>query len=148
MKKLLSWFRKTSNHISGPICRAAAGAPLFFFGWMKFLNAATQTNFLATLKLAAIPMPGTAMWVAAGVEVSAGALLLTGFAGRLGGMMATMQMLVALYVHLTVDFGNAPAGGPPHWLPVMVLLGAVAVTIQGSGRFSLDHYLGQDSPES
>lgn len=128
------------------VARLIAGVPLTFFGTMKFLNEGTQINFEATLGLAGFPRPDLLMFVAAAVEVVGGILLLTGWHARIGAALAVAEMLVALYVHLTVDFSLAPAGGPPHWLPVIVLLSAILVLWKGAGRGSLDHYMTRSAP--
>lgn len=133
--------RSTQSLIRLLVARLIAGVPLAFFGTMKFLSEGTQTNFQATLDLAGFPQPDLLIFVAAIVEVVGGILLLTGWYARIGALLAVAEMLVALYVHLTVDFSLAPAGGPPHWLPVTVLLSALLVLWKGGGRGSLDRHL-------
>jgi len=119
--------------------RLAAGLPLLFFGIMKFVSAGTQENFQATLALADMPAPGTLMWLLAAVEVVAGALLVSGWYARIGGILGVIQMIGALYVHATVDFSAAPAGGPPHWLPILVFVASWCVMIVGGGGLSVDY---------
>ena len=138
--------RSTQPLIRLLVARLIAGVPLAFFGTMKFLNDATRTNFHATLDLAGFPRPDILMFVAATVEVVGGILLVTGGYARMGAALAVAEMGVALYVHLTVDFSLAPAGGPPHWLPVTVLLAAALVLWKGAGRGSLDLYQTRSAP--
>ncbi len=130
--------RTTTQRWLPLIGRLVAGVPLTVFGTMKFLSEATQTNFHATLVLAGFPMPDMLVYVAATVEVVAGAILLTGWFARIGAGLASLHMTVALYVHLTVDFSLAPAGGPPNWLPISVLVAALVVLRFGGGMASLD----------
>lgn len=141
-KKMETKSGKSNSQWYGTVARLIAGAPLFFFGWMKLLNEGTQTNFMATLKLASIPVPEVAFWLAALNEIIAGALLISGWKGQVGAVLAIAQMIVALYVHITVDFSQTPAGGPPHWLPVLVLVCALIVLFKGFGKFSIAKSVG------
>jgi len=138
MRKFSPKPESSNGHWLGFLARLSAGIPLFIFGWMKILGEGTRMNFLATLELASIPVPEFSFWLAALNEIIAGALLLIGWKIRVGSLLAVLQMFVALYVHLTVDFSQAPAGGPPHWLPVFVLFAALTVFFKGSGRYSLE----------
>ena len=84
-------------------------------------------------------------------ECVAAALLLSGFLARLGGVLGIATMLPAIYATLTLK-GLAPAhlpAGltqvpfvPPLPLPVVVLLGALAVLILGAGAWSVDAAMG------
>lgn len=134
---LASW-RRTTDAAWLLVPRLLAGGPLLFFGIMKFTNPGVQENFLATITLAGFPAPQVLRWVAATVEVVGGALLLSGAYARVGALLGVLEMTAALSVHLTFDFSRAPAGGPPHWLPVMVLAGALLVLWRGAGARSAD----------
>ena len=123
------------------IARLVAGAPLLFFGIQKFISSDVQENFRVTLELSLFPMPGILMWIAAAVEVVAGAMLLLGLITRLGGLLATLQMFAAIIVHITVDFSQTPAGGPPHWLPVLVLFAALVTLVFAGGDWSIDRFI-------
>jgi len=134
-------FLRTPSSSTALVARLLAGAPLLFFGVLKLVSADTQENFRATLELAEIPAPGVMMWIAAIVEVVAGLSLVFGLLTRLGGLLAVLQMAVALYVHSTGATGQAPEGGPPIWLPILVLAGSVWAMVVGGGRFSFDKAL-------
>ncbi len=141
MNRPMDRFLRTHASTSAFVARLVAGAPLLFFGVLKLVSADTQENFRATLELAQIPSPGVMMWGAATVEVLAGLSLVFGLLTRLGGFLAVLQMAVALYVHSTGATNQAPEGGPPIWLPILVLAGSVWAMVVGGGRFSVDKAL-------
>jgi uncharacterized membrane protein YphA (DoxX/SURF4 family) len=60
-----------------------------------------------------------------------------------GAVLAVLVMIPALHTSLALAGGGGnPAAAipqaPPLWVPVMVLLGALAVLVWGAGAFSAD----------
>jgi uncharacterized membrane protein YphA (DoxX/SURF4 family) len=128
--------------------RLVAGLPLLFFGVKHVLD---PEPFRAILIASGLPMVEFNVIAAPLVECVAAALLLSGFLARLGGALGVVTMLPAIYATLTLkglDPAHLPAGltqvpfVPPLPLPVVVLVGALAVVIVGAGAWSVDAAVG------
>lgn len=72
-------------------------------------------------------------------EVVAPLMLITGLGSRIGGLLLSGTMIVAIgLVHAADVFVRNPrSGGSAIELPMLFLLGGVAVALLGSGRYAL-----------
>lgn len=117
--------------------RLVAGLPFLFFGLKHFLD---PDPFRAILIASSLPLVDVNL-------IAAAALMLSGFFARRGGVHGIVTMLPVIYATLTLkglDPAHLPAGlaqvpfVPPLLLPVVVILGALAVLILGAGAWSVD----------
>ncbi len=113
------------------VARLIAGLPLVGIGAMHLAGAAPMRPIL---EAAGIPMPGFNAALAPLMEILAGALLLSGAAARVGAVIATLSMAVALYAHAVADWQDEP----PVVLPLAVILAALYVLARGAGAWSID----------
>jgi uncharacterized membrane protein YphA (DoxX/SURF4 family) len=124
--------------------RLVAGLPFLFFGVKHVLD---PDPFRTILLASGLPMVELNVIAAPLAECVAAALLLSGFLARLGGLLSVATMLPAIYATLTLkglDPAHLPAGltqvpfVPPLPLPVVVLVGALAVVLSGGGAWGVD----------
>jgi len=77
-------------------------------------------------------------------EIVAPILILIGYKARLGALFVVFNFLVAIFlVHSSVLFQVGERGELQPELPLLYLLGALAVLFLGSGKFSLSRGNGQ-----
>ncbi|MBI4159456.1 DoxX family protein [Candidatus Woesearchaeota archaeon] len=114
--------------------RLALGAVFIAHGADKLFGGIPGTaQFFAGLS---IPLPGIAAWVVALVEFFGGIALVIGLFTRYAGLLLAVNMLVALFTAHLKDgvFTN-------YELPMVLLAGAIALTLRGSGKLAIDNYL-------
>ncbi len=114
---------------------AAHGAQKLF-GWFGGHGIAGTGGYFDSIGF----RPGKPNALIAGVgEVGGGLLLALGLLTPLGGAAVVGTMLVAASVHSKAGF-FAQTGG--YELPLFYSIGAVALTVSGPGRYSIDRALG------
>lgn len=131
LKQAIDAVRRTEPDRHIVLLRLLAGVPLLAIGVQHLTGAAP---LLPILIEAGIPFPELNAALAPVMEVLAGVLLLSGFLGRVGGLIGANSMVVALYTHAVADWADEP----PLLLPVAVLAGALYVVARGSGGYSFD----------
>jgi putative oxidoreductase len=117
--------------------RIVAGVPLLGIGLAHvFVPEAPMRPLVAA---AGFPLAAIVSPVAVAIEIVAGLSLLFGLWARIGGFLAALTMLGAVYAHLVIDvWPNGPENEPPLALPIAVIVGAAYVLWRGAGRWSLD----------
>lgn len=113
------------------VVRLIAGLPLVAIGLMHITGAAPMRPILDA---ASIPLPGINAIVAPLAQVVAGSLILIGAWARVGALLASGAMVVAIYAHLAADWADEP----PIVLPIAVLFAALYILWRGAGARSLD----------
>ncbi|REG84417.1 DoxX family protein [Marinomonas pollencensis] len=135
LKKLIS----TNNSLSALILRAPIGIILMahgaqkLFGWFGGYGLEGTGQFMASLGL----NPGYLMaFLAGSAEFFGGLALLIGLLTRPAAFVVAFTMLIAIFsVHISHGL-FASNGGYEYALSLFVV--AVAILIQGAGRFSVD----------
>jgi uncharacterized membrane protein YphA (DoxX/SURF4 family) len=134
-------FTRGYKHVWIP--RLVAGLSLVGFGVIHLLNPGPLRQVLY-----AVGFPQVNAMIAPLIEILAGALLLTGFFARVGGLLGLSTMLPASYATVTLDemslaelpWGLAKVPEVPHLaLPLVVLLASAWIVRTGGGAWSLDH---------
>jgi len=144
MPSLLTTLQQTKPYPWMIAPRVIAGGIFIAMGALpKFTATEAQENVTKMLELGGMPAPGALLYVVALGELIAGVLILSGLLARIGGGLGVMLMLGALYTHLSVDFSELPHPDmtPDHFMPVLTILAAAAVTVLGGGRWSVDQKL-------
>ena len=113
--------------------RILTGLPLLVFGVMHYV--VPDADLRPLLEGAGVPWPALGATIIPAIQILAGLVMVSGFAARLGGLVALATMLGALYTHLVFDW----PGEPPVGLPLVVLAGAGLVLWRGSGAWSWGH---------
>lgn len=112
--------------------RVAMALVFIVSGWQKF--GAGMEGLTAMFTKMGIPAPGIVGPVIAILELVGGILLLVGIFGRWLGMAYTIEFIVAaFYVKLPAGFAGAR-------LDLMLLAGAILLTLNGPGRAAVDEY--------
>ena len=129
--------RATEPHRHILLPRAVAGLPLLAVGLAHVF--VPDASMRALVEAAGLPLAAVLSPFAVGVELVAAVSLLLGFWARIGGVLAMVTMLMALYAHLVIDvWPNGVDNEPPLALPIVIILCAGYVVWRGAGRWSLD----------
>ncbi len=120
------------KHMLAP--RLIGGLPLLGIGMMHLTGAAPMRPIL---EAANIPMVGLHAALVPLVEIVAGAMLLAGAFARVGGVLAVLTMIGAIYAHAVATWEDEP----PIVLPIVVLVAAGYVVVRGAGAWSVDRKL-------
>jgi uncharacterized membrane protein YphA (DoxX/SURF4 family) len=108
-------------------------------GVMKFVVPNLRAAFSGQLNAAGIPFHSLSMWLVPAVEIAIGVLLILGFISRLASLTAVVMMIVATYVHVTVDDPMLfPLQPKEPIIPVIAIVLCLYVLWIGSGSWSLD----------
>jgi putative oxidoreductase len=135
MKKL----RKTNNNRSLGRMRIMLGITFLMTGIMKLALSEFGTAWSMQLTEAKIPFYEFTFWFVPILEFCLGIVLLLGFYSRIGAVMVLPIMLVAIYVHLTINNPAAfPAQPQEPIVPIIVIIMALAIVKKGGGNWSLD----------
>ena len=120
------------------LARLGLGVIFLAHGWQKLVTNGVDGT-AAFFDSVGVPLPTLAAWLATGVELGAGALLLVGLAVPVAGLLLAVDMLGAwLFVHRGGGVFVAENG----WELVLALgVGALVLAATGGGRFSVDHLL-------
>ncbi len=117
------------------ILRIMVGGLLIFHGIDKILNG---TEFVAG-QLTASGLPEFLQYGIYVGEVAAPALLIVGFFTRISGLLVAGTMAMAVYLTHMEHLDKLTAhGGWVIELPVMFLLGGLAIALIGPGALSVD----------
>ena len=127
----LDELRRTDPARTLLLARLLAAVPLVGIGLQHLTGAAPLAPILES---ACLPWPELSATVAPLGQLLAGALLAVGFWARLAGLLGAVQMVVALYTQVVVDWTEEP----PLLLPIVVLAASLAVLWRGAGPWSLD----------
>lgn len=131
--------QRTGNHKEVIVARLIAGGPLVVFAPMHLIGVSPIGPLL---EAAGIPLAGVAGILIPIVQVIAGLSLLLGLFARVGGVLAAVAMLGALYVHFSVSGEQweqiMGAAEFPLVVPLVVLLCGLYVAWRGGGAWSLD----------
>ena len=101
--------------------RRILGVWFITFGVLKPLIDSISQDWQGQLDQSGFPFPGALFWVGAGIEIIAGALLLSRRWARVGAVMVIGTMLAAVYVHFTVDAALLPMDMVAPILPLVAL---------------------------
>jgi putative oxidoreductase len=120
--------------------RLAVGTVMVAHGYPKFQRGAT--SFGASLEARAFPFPELLAYAVIVIEVIGGLLLLVGLLTRVWSALIALQMLLTtLFVKRDVGLIAPEGGGTGFELDILILAGAVAVTLLGPGTVSADRAL-------
>jgi uncharacterized membrane protein YphA (DoxX/SURF4 family) len=121
------------------IIRMMLGVIFIMTGIMKLTLADFGASWSIQLIEAEIPLYTLNYWFVPIFEISLGIVLLLGYYARIGALMVLPVMLVAIYVHLTVNNPAAfPAQPQEPFIPVAVFIMALIVIKKGGGNWSMD----------
>jgi putative oxidoreductase len=115
------------------LLRLVIGTAFVLHGAPKIAHASTWMN--------AMPFhpPALLQETAAVAEFFGGWALIISVATRVAGALIAMEMLVALAaVHLPAHAPLVSTGGESMELPIIYLIGALAIVVAGPGRWSAD----------
>ena len=135
MMQLIPRLRQTTPRKFILLPRLLAGVPLVVFSAMHFMN---PQHFRDILTAGGMPMVEVNVWAASLAEMLGGVLLLTGFLGRVGGLLGVGTMVPAILT--TVRLASLPDAPmvPPLPMPIMVLVASAIVLVLGGGAWSVD----------
>jgi len=120
------------------LLRIGVGLIFVIAGWGKLTGIEGVQGFFGSAR---IPLANIMAWVVALVEFVGGLMVLTGYKIRIPGYLLAVTMLVAIFVLLSREdsgFGSIR-------LELMLLLTSLALTMTGSGSYSLDDIMGGSS---
>ena len=101
--------------------------------------------FAGTVESLGIPLPTITAYATVTIEVAGGAMLLLGLLTRLWSTLATLLMTgTTLVVKLDAGLLGQPGQGSGMELDLLILAGALAITLVGPGPVSVDHAIGID----
>lgn len=137
----MSLIRHLTSHPAAPVdaqhaallLRIALGAVLLAHGLLKLFafGVAGTVGFFESIGFA-----GWLAYVAIGIEIIGGALLLLGLYVRPVALLAALLLAVTVYVHAGNGFlFSAPQGGWEY--PLFLTVTAVAVALLGEGAYAL-----------
>lgn len=115
------------------VLRLTVGILLLFHGISKLVHGVGAIDGM----VAAHGLPAFLGWAVYLGEVLAPVLMILGLYARLGGLLAVINMLVALFlVHHAQLFLQAGNGGLQLELQYFYLFGGLSVALLGAGRYS------------
>jgi putative oxidoreductase len=116
------------------LLRLGVGIVFILAGWGKLTGIEGTQEFFGNI---GIPMAGIMAWVVGIVEFVGGLMVLTGFKATIPNLLLASVMIVAL---LTTKLGGEFRAAR---LDLMLLMMTLALAILGSGKFSVDGFLGK-----
>ncbi|HEY9572045.1 MAG TPA: DoxX family protein [Pusillimonas sp.] len=124
----------TLDDLGKLVLRLTIGVLILFHGVAKLLNGIGPIEAM----IVARGMPAFFAWAVYIGEVIAPLLLIFGFYTRLGGLLITLNMLVAIVLaHASHVFQLTGSGGLRLELQCLFLFGSLAVALLGAGRYSI-----------
>ncbi|MFH1469906.1 MAG: DoxX family membrane protein [Pseudomonadota bacterium] len=118
--------------------RLALGLTLLVHGWAHVQRPGALTR---AFERADLPAAEPLAWVAAGVELLGGLLVLMGFQARIAAFFLACWGFVQAFLLQAHNGWFADEGGLE--LPLLLALGAVAIWLGGAGRASVDSIRGK-----
>lgn len=122
---------KGSADLSMLVLRVAVGAVFLAHGIQKFQGGVD--NVAGFFSKVGIPMASMMAWVVTLVEIVGGAFLILGFSTQISAALLAFIMVVAVVM---VKAGKGLISG--YELDVALLAGAIAIMLQGAGKYSID----------
>ena len=136
---MLNNMRKTTNDKLGGVLRILLGTVFFLAGLLKIVVPTLGEAFSGQLLAAHIPFRGLVLFTFPIVEMLIGILLLVGLHARVTAALAGLSMIVATYVHVTVE---NPALFPLQPVepvgPLVLLILLLYTLLRGAGAWSFD----------
>ena len=127
-----------SNRSLGRI-RIMLGIIFLMTGTMKLALSEFGSAWSIQLTEAGIPLYEFNYWFVPIFEIALGAVLLLGYYSRIAAFMVLPLMMVAIYVHLTVNDPSAfPAQPHEPIIPFALIIMALVIIKKGGGNWSLD----------
>jgi uncharacterized membrane protein YphA (DoxX/SURF4 family) len=115
------------------------GVIFIMTGTMKLTLVDFGAAWSIQLIEAEIPFYTFNYWFVPVFEIILGLILLVGYYSRIGALMVLPVMLVAIYVHLTVNNPAAfPAQPQEPYIPIAVIVMALIILKKGGGNLSID----------
>jgi putative oxidoreductase len=118
--------------------RFGLGLTALVHGWAHAQGPGSLTR---ALERADLPAAGVLTWVAVGIELAGGLLMLLGFQARLTAFFLATWFLALSFAVVGRDGWWADAGGLEH--PLLLGLCALAILTGGPGRASVDSLRGK-----
>jgi len=131
--------RKTTSDKIGGVLRFILGFTFFMAGILKVIVPSLGQAFSGQLIAADIPFHGIVLFTFPIVEMALGVLLTTGLHARLSAAAAAVSMVVAAYVHVSVEDPSLFPLQPVEPIgPLVLLVMALYVLWRGGGAWSID----------
>ncbi len=136
---MLDNLRKTSRDRVGGVLRILSGLVFVMAGILKVLVPSLGQAFAGQLVAAGIPLHELVLYTFPIVETVLGFLLLVGLRARISATLAAASMVVATYVHISIDDPSLFPLQPVEPIGPLVLLAMLIYTvIRGAGAWSID----------
>jgi uncharacterized membrane protein YphA (DoxX/SURF4 family) len=139
MNDTLTKLRQTRASNSAAAIRILLGLLFLSTGVMKFAVPDLRAAFSGQLAAAGIPFHSLNMWVVPAAEIGVGILFILGLLSRLASLSAIVMMVVATYVHVSVDDPTLfPLQPEEPIIPIIAIVFSLYLLWIGSGSWSLD----------
>lgn len=135
---------------AGPvIVRVVLGYVMAAHGWEKIDGGAElRAGLSGFLDSKSVPLPDLVAWIVPYIELLGGVALILGLAARFAAaLIAIFLTLAALVVTRSNGLIGPQGGGVGYERDLVYIAAALVVIVQGPGRPSLDHLLGQERAE-
>ncbi|MEY2986670.1 MAG: hypothetical protein RJB13_191 [Pseudomonadota bacterium] len=130
--------------LSSTILRCLSGLTLFWVANHFIVNETLLKQLLWTGPLPFLTFLVGHLIIA--THLAGGAMLIFGFVTRIAAMIQLPFVLGAIAIHLTMD--SVPQHLAALYLAPPLLLALLTITVFGPSKYSVDHLIGLDSPES
>jgi putative oxidoreductase len=129
-----------NKNIAVLLLRIGVGVIFIVAGWGKLTGIEGVQGFFGNI---GIPLAGIMAWVVALVEFIGGIMILVGYKVQVPGILLAFTMLVAIF---TVKMGGDGGFGGMR-LEIILLLTSLALSMMGTGTYSLDATLDKSSKD-
>lgn len=121
------------------LMRIVLGTVFIAHGWQKMFvqKLGGEDGVIADFAHQGIPQPELSAWLASGMELVGGALLVVGLLAPLVAGLFMLQMVAVIYLVHWPHGLFASNGGIE--LPLVLCAGLLGIVVFGSGRASLDN---------
>jgi putative oxidoreductase len=132
-------------HLASLALRLALGPVMMTHGLSKLRNGVE--GFSGLVESLGAPFPLLTAYVVVAIEVVGGASLLIGLLARVWStLIALFMVFTTLLVKLEAGLVAGQGQGTGAELDVLILAGALAITLMGPGTISVDHLIGLEPP--
>jgi putative oxidoreductase len=136
MRRALPSIRRGSD-LAALFLRLALGPILAYHGYMKVQNGVP--NFAGFVDSLGVPFPMVAAYAVTVIELVGGLAILIGLLTQVWTVLVAIQFsLIIWLVKFDVGLVAPPGRGAGAELDLLILAGAIALTLIGAGAFSLD----------